>query len=82
MSKQYDSLGSRALCTVSTGSMTMAIKARRLLMQRNITVAVRELATQSTRRGCIYGIEYPCELSGNILSVLREADIEVTFPSQ
>jgi hypothetical protein len=62
--------------------MTMAIKARRLLMQRNITVTVRKLGTQSTRRGCVYGIEYPCELSGNVLSVLREADIEINFPSQ
>ncbi len=70
------SIHSRALCAASTGSMTMAIKARRALAQYGITVNVKKLSAGSDRRGCIYGVEYPCELSGNILSLLREKGID------
>ncbi len=69
------SLFKRSLCAASTGSMTMAIKARRTLSQRGISVNVKKLSAGSERRGCIYGIEYPCELSGNALSVLQECGI-------
>lgn len=70
------SIHSRALCAASTGSMTMAIKARRALAQSGISVSVKKLDAGSDRRGCIYGVEYPCELSGNILSLLREKGID------
>ncbi len=64
-----------SLCTASTGSMTMAIKARRTLSESGISVSVKKLSAGESRRGCIYGIEYPCELSGNILAVLRAKGI-------
>jgi hypothetical protein len=67
------------ICTVSLGSMTMAIKARRLLSQRGIEVKVKKLGEKNEARGCIYGIEYPCSLSGNILSIIRSSGIEVFF---
>ena len=69
------SLFKGSLCAASTGSMTMAIKARRALSQSGITVNVKKLSGGSDSRGCIYGIEYPCELSGNILSLLQSRGI-------
>ena len=59
------------LCRASTGSMTMAIKARRTLAGEGINVRVKKLSAGIEKSGCIYGIEYPCELSGNVLSLLR-----------
>ena len=64
-----------SLCAASTGSMTIAIKARRALSQSGITVNVKKLSGGNDSRGCIYGIEYPCELSGNILSLLKSRGI-------
>ncbi len=66
----------RSLCAASLGSMTMAIKARRALSEQGISVNVKKLSAGESRRGCIYGIEYPCELSGNILSSLRHKGLD------
>ncbi len=70
------SCNTRALCSASTSSMTMAIKAKRRLSSDGIDVTVKKLSSGSGHRGCIYGIEYPCELSGNVLSILRSEGIE------
>ncbi len=67
----------RTLCRASAGSMTLAIKARRTLEQNGISVSVKKLSAGADRRGCIYGIEYPCELSGNVFSILRLKGVEV-----
>lgn len=66
----------RSLCQASTGSMTLAIKARRALSREGIDVSVKKLSAGVERRGCVYGIEFPCELSGNIFSVLRREGID------
>ena len=66
----------RSLCAASTGSMTMAIKARRSLAAQGITVNVKKLSAGVEKRGCIYGIEYPCDLSGNVASILRSCGID------
>ena len=65
-----------SLCAAATGSMTIAIKARRTLSAEGISVSVKKLSGGNDSRGCIYGIEYPCELSGNVLSLLRERGID------
>lgn len=62
-------------CAAATGSMTIAIKARRALSSAGITVSVKKLSGGDKSRGCIYGIEYPCELSGNILAFLQSRKI-------
>jgi len=70
-SKPYHS----SLCAAATGSMTIAIKARRALSSAGISVSVKKLSGGGESRGCIYGIEYPCELSGNVLSLLQSRGI-------
>ncbi len=65
-----------SLCRASTGSMTMAIKARRSLAAHGINVNVKKLSAGIEKRGCVYGIEYPCELSGNVTSILRSHGID------
>ena len=61
------------LCNISLGSMTQAIKARRLLSARGIEVKVKKIGERNESRGCIYGIEFPCSLSGNLRAILRES---------
>ena len=77
MRNGYFSDLTRPLCVASTGSMTSAIKARRTLAAENIEVKVKKVSGSKDSRGCIYGIEFSCELSGNVLSVLRRAGVEV-----
>jgi hypothetical protein len=50
--------------------MTQALKAKRLLGRADISVNVKKLSVSSSANGCIYGIEYPCELSGNVNTIL------------
>ncbi len=70
----YSSL-SRGMCTIKTGSMTYAIKARRALAAEGINVRVLKLGDTGKKKGCVYGIEFPCSLSGNIRAVLSRTGI-------
>ena len=69
---------SSPLCSVSLGSMTQAIRARRHLSSRSIEVRVRKISEGNTAKGCIYGIEYPCSVSGNVYALLRDGGFEVS----
>ena len=57
------------------GSVTVAMKAKRALNAAHIGCDVVKTSKQSSARGCIYGIEYPCELSGNVRQVIRDAGV-------
>ena len=72
MNNFYSNTMQRALCTLSLGSMTQALKAKRLLSRSDISVSVKKLSTSDRDRGCVYGIEFPCELSGNIKAILAK----------
>ena len=71
MSNLYADMKSRLPCSIPLGSMTQAIKTRRLLARVDIAVTVKKLSSGGAK-GCIYGIEYPCELSGNVRTVLQQ----------
>ena len=79
MSNLYTNTDKRALCSLSLGSMTQAIKAKRILSRSDIAVNVKKLSTSGNERGCIYGIEYPCELSGNIRVILQRNGVETVL---
>lgn len=68
--KLYASSGQNARCTMSLGSVTAAMKARRILSSRSITCDVIKISSKSDERGCVYGIEYPCELSMTVKALL------------
>ena len=73
--KTYSSQGGRALCSLPIGSVTVAMKAKRALSSAHIQCEVVKVSRANAAHGCIYGIEYPCELSGNVRHVLSEAGI-------
>ncbi len=75
MPNNNNTLITRGMCTLKTGSMTYAIKARRALAAEGINVRVLKLGETGKKKGCIYGIEFPCSLSGNVRAVLSRSGI-------
>ena len=73
--KTYSSQGGRASCSLPIGSVTVAMKAKRALAQARIQCEVIKISRANEAHGCIYGIEYPCELSGNVRRALSDAGI-------
>ena len=74
----YDSYRGGSLCRFSAGSMTAAMKSQRALARNAIRVNVVKIASSGTDKGCIYGIEFPCALLGNVRSTLESAGIHPT----
>ncbi len=72
----YGSQGHNALCTSSLGSVTAAMKARRALAAAGISCDVIKVSSRNSERGCVYGIEYPCVLTGNVRTVLASAGMQ------
>ena len=73
----FQSTRGGARCQATMGSVTLAMKAKRTLASANIPSDVVKLkARNAASRGCIYGIEYPCELAGNVQRLLAEADLK------
>ncbi len=57
-------------------SMTYAIKAQRALSLLDIDTKVVKL-DRATKRGCEYGIEYPCERESEVRLGLHRSGISV-----
>ena len=72
MTNFYNDRARRALCSLSLGSMTQALRAKRLLGRSDISANVKKLSTSNSARGCVYGIEFPCEISGNVRLILND----------
>ena len=65
----------RALCRIALGSMTVAMKAQRILSRSAIRADVVKISSDESKKGCVYGIEFSCALSGNIRAILDSAGI-------
>jgi hypothetical protein len=74
--KTYSLQRGRAFCSLPIGSVTVAMKAKRALTLAQVQCDVVKVSKANSSRGCIYGIEYPCELSGNVRHVLSDAGID------
>ena len=66
---------SATVCTAVTGSMTMALKAQRVLSRA--TVRANTVKVSRSENGCIYGVEFDCALLGNVKMLLNGAGVEV-----
>ena len=65
-------------CVAAIGSMTMAIKAQHALLSAGIVTQVQPLSPSETRRGCSYGLEFPCGAQGMVRLLLAQANIPVS----
>lgn len=75
MNRNTGFVGRGAACTVTTGSVTMSVKAKKALAAEGINARSVKLSAGRDTHGCVYGIEYPCELSGNVYYILQKAGI-------
>ena len=60
---------------VTVGTVTYAMKARKLLNRNGIRSKLVKLDSSKTANGCTYGIEFPANDLYSAVCVLREAGI-------
>ncbi len=60
---------------LTVGSMTYAIKAKRILARAGIRIAIKKLDKTETKQGCAYGIEIPKDYLYTAVDRLKEARI-------
>ncbi|MBE6555680.1 MAG: DUF3343 domain-containing protein [Ruminococcaceae bacterium] len=65
-------------CVAAIGGMTGAVKARHALLSASISSEIVALSPQETRKGCAYGVEFPCESYHAVREILRHARITVS----
>ena len=68
---------SATVCTAVTGSMTMALKAQKALSRAAIRSNTVKVSRSEKGKGCVYGIEFECNLLGNVKATLDSAGVEV-----
>ena len=66
----------RYLCSAAIGSVTEAMRAERALAAMAIRSDVIK-TERNGRRGCIYGVSFPCAEENNVRSALGAAKISV-----
>ena len=52
-------------CTAVIGSMTIALKAQKILYSSSIRSTVVKLDSSATQKGCAYGLEFECNQYSN-----------------
>ena len=67
-----------AKCVGARPSMTVAIKAQRALLAQGLVGEVVSLSGKETKRGCAFGLEFPCEQESAVRAVLRAARVPVS----
>ena len=66
------------ICTAAIGSLTYAIKAQRALRDAGIDGDIVKLDASMTRRGCAYGVEFPCDHGLTVRSIMNAEKINVS----
>ena len=64
-------------CTATLTSLTYAMKAQRALTAAGLYAEVVKLDSEQAKKGCSYGVRYPCEYENKVRSVLRDGNIGV-----
>ncbi len=68
----------QTICTASLGSLTYAIKGQKALEEAGISGKIVKLDATKTRRGCSYGIEFPCDKIKRVRSVFSSSHLPVS----
>lgn len=65
------------LCTATVSSLTYAIKGQKLLAKEGIESRLVKPNAKKARRGCAFGIEFPCQELRHARSILTAAHLPV-----
>lgn len=60
---------------ITVGSVTYAIKAKKLLLREGLSARLVKNGSESSARGCMHGIEIPTKDFFGAAAVLRDAGI-------
>ncbi len=66
------------MCVAAIGSMTMAMKAQRTLLNRGVAARVLALSPAETRHGCAYGVSFSANDESAARAALQAAGIAVS----
>lgn len=64
------------ICISAKKSMTHAVKARRVLESAGIRCEIVNIDSSVTKRGCAYGVSFPCDMKDRVQSLLRRYDLD------
>ncbi|MBR4296094.1 MAG: DUF3343 domain-containing protein [Clostridia bacterium] len=70
-------MNSMLVCTASMASQTYALKAQKALSGAAIPSRVVRLDGAKSKKGCSFGVEFPCGQKRNVENVLSSARIRV-----
>lgn len=56
--------------------MTHAVKAKRVLSVAGIPCDIVSIDSSVTKRGCAYGVSYPCEMTERVQDILRRYGLD------
>lgn len=65
-------------CIAAIGSMTLCMKAQRILAASGIRARVVSLSPEETKRGCAFGISFPVNTQVAAAAQLNRAGIPVS----
>ena len=64
--------------TAVIGSMTVALKAQKILLKASINSSVVKIKSSATGNGCSYGLEFDSIQYSNIRHILETSNIKVS----
>ena len=66
------------VCVAAIGSMTLCMKAQRVLSTAGINARIISLSPEETRHGCAYGVSFAAGMQATVATQLRRARIPVS----
>ena len=66
------------VCVAAIGSMTLCLKAERILLAAGMHAHVISLSPGETKRGCAFGVAFPCTDRSHAASLLRSQKLPVS----
>ena len=64
------------ICISAKKTVTHAVRAKRVLAASGIRCEVVSLDPGVTKRGCAYGVSFPCEMTDRVRTVLGKYDLD------
>lgn len=64
------------ICISAKKSMTHAVRAKRILSGAGIVCDVVSLDGGVTKRGCAYGVSFPCEMTDRVQEILARHSLD------
>ncbi len=68
--------GKNMICVSAKRSMNHAVKARRVLSVAGIPCEIVNLDSSVTKRGCAFGVSFPCDMTEKVQNILRRYDLD------